>query len=271
MAFLFAMENIRVHIPKKLYAKSFDEGWLSSMALFVFLAKSHSGKTYYFPKNQKTKFLKELGAKHKFGLTTFLKHIKILSDNNLISFTENSMSLVKKKDLFPTSKKLGRLFVPDNISSYNDIKTFLLSLPVLSNLCLQEKVVKRIQHFIYLNELSKLTRHKDFTNKARKSLENYKNNGGKMQYNNELFLSIKGFGELIERKAKNTITKYKNFLKEKGLIKVSNVKERVYNFKISFTDYLTIKKNEILNGATFYFKGFVYLVKPSMYILSYRR
>lgn len=266
MAFLFAMENIRVHIPKKLYAKSFDEGWLSSMALFVFLAKSHSGKYYIFKKNCKTKFIKELAQKHGFGFTAFTKHLRILTDKGLIRFTEKSMSLISKKELLNKEKYV---FVPANISNYKDIKKFLLAIPVLSNLCQQEKTIKRTQHYIYINEELSKSGYKG-KNRQYKSLCNYLKNGGKLSFNSELLLARSTFGELIDRKSLNTISKYKKFLKDKGLIKVTNLKEKLYKHKVSFNHYASLKRYGILKNETFFYKGFIFINRPSIYTISYR-
>lgn len=261
------MENIIVRIPGKIYAKAFNEGWLNSLGLYVFLCKSHSGKAYYFKANAKTKMLKNLADTHKISLTAFMKHIKTLKENGLLSFSKHEMKLTKNSELFRIKKK--RVFVPANINSFKEIKFFLQTIPILSNIVSQEKAVKRIQHYNYQKEQSKKASG-DIKVKGYNSLRRYEKNGGKMKFNSNIQLSVSKMGELIERTNKNTITKYKKFLKEKGIIKVFNEKVKLLNHKISFNQFIELKKYNVIDNRSYFYRGIVYHCTPSNIQIGYR-
>lgn len=261
------MENIKVKIPGKIYAKAFNEGWLNSLGLYVFLCKSHSGKNYYFKDNSKTKMLKVLSDIHNISLTAFMKHIKVLNENGLLSFSKNEMKLSGNIDLFRNKGKV--VFVPKNINSFKDIKFFLQTIPILSNIVSQEKAIKKIKRYSYKQEQS-LKKVGDINSKEYYRLKGYKKNGGKMTFNSEILLSISKMGELIERSNKNTITKYKKFLKEKGIINVFNEKIKLLKHKISFQQYLEMKQFNLIDNRSYFYKGIVYHCTPSNIQVAYR-
>lgn len=262
------MENIIVRIPGKIYAKAFQEGWLNSLGLYVFLCKSHSGKTYYFGANQKTKMLKNLADKHNISLTAFMKHIKTLKENGLLSFSKYEMKLTKNSELFRIKKK--RVFVPANINSFKEIKFFLQTIPIITNIVKQEKAVKRIQHYNYQKEQSKKASG-DIKVKGYNSLRRYEKNGGKMEFNSNIQLSVSKMGELIDRKNKNTITKYKRFLREKGIINVFNEKIKLLKYKISFNQFIELKKYNVIDNRSYFYRGMVYHCIPSNIQVAYRQ
>lgn len=261
------METIIVRINGKLYAKAHREKWLPSLAMFVFLCKKHPGKNYYFKSGEKTKMMKAIAAKHNFGLTAFQKHIKVLQENNLITFGDNEMKLMNKSILVP--EKSSFVFVPKNISDYSDIKYFLNTIPVLSNIVQQEKTIERIKRYNYIRAQKEMA-YSETPMSSFKRLEKYVQSGGKMSFNSETMLSVRRMGELLERKSKNTVTAYKKFLKERGLITVYNEMARIYPYAVSFSHYLGLKKAEAISNHCFLYKNYIYENKPSMVSVAYR-
>lgn len=261
------MDNIIVRIPGKIYAKAFNEGWLNSLGLYVFLCKSHSGKAYYFKANAKTKMLKNLADTHKISLTAFMKHIKTLKENGLLSFSKHEMKLTKNSELFRIKK--NRVFVPANINSFKEIKFFLQTIPILSNIVRQEKAVKRIQHYNYLSQES-LKKFGDIESKDVSKLNGYIKKGGKMEFNSNFQLSVSKMGELIDRKNKNTITAYKRFLRDKGIINVYNEKIKLLDHRISLQQYSEMRKMGVIDNRSYFYRGNVYHCTPSNIQLAYR-
>lgn len=261
------MENIKVKIPGKIYAKAFKEGWLNSLGLYVFLCKSHSGKNYYFKANSKTNMLKNLSDVHGISFTAFMKHIKALNENGLLSFSKNEMKLTRNSKLFSGIKKF--VFVPININSFKEIKFFLQTIPILSNIVSQEKAIEKIKRYNYKQEQS-LKKFGNITSKEYNKLKRYKKDGGKMEFNSNIQISISKMGELIERSNKNTITKYKRFLKEKGIINVFNEKIKLLKYKISFNQYLEMKKYNLIDIRSYYYRGYAYHCTPSNIQATYR-
>ena len=261
------MEAIRVRISGKTYAKAHRENWLPSLAIFVFLSKAHSGKNYYFRHKEKTKLIASLAEKYNISFTSFSKHVKILKDNGLISFGKNEMKLLSKRFML---RRRGRtVFVPANIQSLQDIKTFLNTIPILSNLVSQEKAINRIQRYTYISEQSQ-KKFGDLTSADYRSLKKYNSRGGKMTVNDSLQLSVSKMGELMERKSKNIISKYKKFLKEKGILKIFNHTVRIFNYKISFKQFLILKEDKVIENNSYYYKGYAYTCNPSLMVLAYR-
>lgn len=261
------MENIIVRIPGKIYAKAFNEGWLNSLGLYVFLCKSHSGKAYYFQANAKTKMLKNLADTHKISLTAFMKHIKTLKENGLLSFSKYEMKLTKNSELFRIKKK--RVFVPANINSFKEIKFFLQTIPILSNIVRQEKAIKRIQHYDYLSQEAK-KKHGDLDTRDYSRLRAYLKKGGKMEFNSNIQLSVSKMGELIDRKNRNTITAYKRFLRDKGIINVYNEKIKLLDYRISLQQYSEMRKMGVIDNRSYFYRGNVYHCTPSNIQLAYR-
>lgn len=261
------MENIIVRINGKVYAKAHREKWLPSLAMFVFLSKSHTGKNWYFRTGEKTRMIKAIADKHNIGLTALQKHIRILKENNLITFYDNEMRLISNAKMRPDESNF--VFVPRNISDYSDIKYFLNTIPVLSNIVQQEKAIERIKRYNYINQ-QKNKAHGNCKLQDFKKLSSYLKKGGKMDFNSEMLLSIKRMGELLERKSKNTVTAYKKFLKEWGLIKVYNETVRIFPYAVSFSHYLGLKKAEVISHHCFLYKNYIYENKPSMVSLGYR-
>lgn len=260
-------ENIRVRIPGKLYAQAFHEKWLPSLAMFVFMAKSHSGKNYYFRKNEKTKLLKSISEKYGISITQFSKHLRILSDNGLIKFYENEMRLISNRELI--SGKCKYIFVPENISTYRDIKIFLNAVPILSNIVNQEKAIERIKRFNYISErVAKGI--KSVNGKELKKLSGYQKKGGKMKFNSQTTLSIRRISELIERNSRSIVIKYKKFLQEKGLFRITNEFIRVFSGKISQRIFFMMKRQGDFPVNFFWYKGFVYENKSSLFQVAYR-
>lgn len=261
------MENNIVRIPGKIYAKSFKEGWLNSLGLYVFLSKSHSGKNYYFKDNSKTNMLKSLADSHNISLTSFLNHIRVLKYNGLLSFSKNEMKLTNNIELF--RKKGKTIFVPKNINSFKEIKFFLQTIPILSNIVSQEKAIERKKTLNYIKEQSK----KEYGNvkiTELKKLDRYIQKGGNTASNSNIQISISKMGELIERSNKNTITKYKKFLKEKGIINVFNEKIKLLKYKISFQQYLEMRRYNLIDIRSYFYKGIVYHCTPSNIQAAYR-
>lgn len=261
------MENIIVRINGKVYAKAHREKWLPSLAMFVFLFKSHTGKNYYFRSGEKTKMIKAIADKYNISLTALQKHVRILKENKLIEFYANEMRLITNAKMRPDESNF--VFVPRNISEYSDIKYFLNTIPVLSNIVQQEKTIERIKRYNYINQQKNQPKG-DCTLQDFKRLKLYLKKGGKMDYNSQMLLSIKRMGELLERKSKNTITAYKKFLKERGLIKVFNEMARIYPYAVSFSHYLGLKKAEAISNHCFLYKNYIYENKPSMVTAAYR-
>ena len=261
------MKSIRVRIPGKIYAKAHQENWLPSLAVFVFLSKVHTGKNYYFRHKEKTKLIKSLADKHKISSTSFAQHIKILKEKGLISFGKNEMKLISKRYFLRNRRKT--VFVPENISTLSDIKTFLNTIPILSNIVSQEKAINRIQRYTYISEQSQ-KKFGDLTSADYRSLKKYNSRGGKMTVNGSLQLSVSNMGKLIDRKSKNIITKYKKFLKDKGLIKIYNHTVKIFPYRISFKQFLGLKEDRIIESQSYFYKGFVYKCNPSLIVLTYR-
>ena len=262
-----SQENIIVRIPGKLYAQAFQEKWLPSLSFFVYLSKSHSGKNYYFRKNEKTKLIKSLSEKHNIGITQISKHLRILSDHGLIKFYENEMRLIKNRDLIPARCKY--IFVPKNISSYKDIKIFLNAIPIISNIVNQEKAIKRIKRYNYISEQANKN-SQSLKWKDHKNLSDYKKKGGKMSFNSQTTLSIKRISELIERSSKSIVIKYKKFLQEKGLMNITNEFVRAFSGKICQRIFFMMKINGDFPTNFFWYKGYVYENRPSMFQVNYR-
>lgn len=260
-------ENIRVRIPGKLYAKAFHEKWLPSLSFFVYLSKSHSGKNYYFRKNEKTKMIKGISEKFGIGLTQVCKHLKILSDNGLVTFYEKEMRLISNQKLI--AGKCKYIFVPKDISSYKDIKIFLNAIPILSNIVNQEKAIERIKRYNYISERV-AGGDRSVSGKDYQKLSAYKKKGGKMSFNSQTTLSIKRISELIERNSKSIVIKYKKFLQEKGLVKISNEFVRSFAGKISQRIFFMMKNAGDFSSNFFWYKGYVYENRPSMFEVAYR-
>ena len=257
----------RIKIPSRLYYKSFSEKWLNSLAIYVYLCKSHSGKNYYFKPNQKTKMIKALADAHKISLTSLQYHLSVLENNGLLTVYPTEIRLTKNIDLFRLNSK--SVFVPANINSLKEIKTFLKTIPILSNLVSQEKAVKKIQRLNYIREQSEKRCGKIKVAEL-KRLSRYNNKGGKMVFNEQFQLSVRSMGNLIERKDKNTIGKYKKFLKDSKIINVFNEKIKLFKHRLSFCIFTELRMNNIIDLKTYFYKGFIYQCMPSNIQLAYR-
>ena len=90
----------KIKIPSRLYYRAFSEKWLNSLAIYVYLCKSHTGKNYYFKPNQKTKMIKALADAHKISLTSLQYLLSFLENNGLLTVYSTEIRLTKNIDLF---------------------------------------------------------------------------------------------------------------------------------------------------------------------------
>lgn len=261
------MSNIRVKIPGKTYAKANQEGWLSSLAVFCYLCKRHTGKSFYFKKGRKTELIKKLSKEHNIGFTMLCKHLKVLQQEGLVSVKPNEIKLAKNRDLF--RKKQRYVFVPSNINNLKDIKIFLSGIPIISNLVAQDRAIKRIKHYNYLREQRSVANRYVKTHGFR-SLKKYEDRGGKMIYNEGFRLSYERIKEISGIGCRNLIAKIKKLLKEKGILSIHNQKEKVVEYRISFCEFQRLIKYGVLDNQCFFYKGWVYRVMPSLFNLKYR-
>lgn len=260
-------ENIRVRIPGQIYARAFREKWLPTLAFYVYMCKSHSGKNYYFKNNHKTKMMKATAERYGISFTQFCKHIKILADNGLVHFHNNEMRLVSNRNLL--KGKCKYIFVPAHISQYKDIKIFLNTIPILSNIVKQERAVERIKRYNYISERV-ANGNTSVSGRDYRSLATYQKKGGKMNYNAQTFLSIKRISELVEKTSKQIVIKYKKFLREKGLVRICNEFLRAYPYKVSQRIFFMMKNAGEFSTNFFWHKGYIYESSPSCIQVAYR-
>lgn len=262
-----SLESIIVRISGKVYAKAFDEKWLPSLAMFVFISRHHTGKNYYFRTGDKTKMVKNLASRLNISLTSLQKHLNILKKAGLVTLSKNEMKLISNKKMLDMGGRI--VFVPKNISDLSDIKYFLNTIPVLSNIVQQKKTISRIKRYQYIKGQAEKANGKlkigEYT-----ALKAYIRSGGKMECDSEITLSVKRMGELLEKKSKNTVSAYKKFLKEKGLIKVFNEIVRIFPGKIGFSHFLELKKGDLISSHSFFYKNYVYENRCSTLTVAYR-
>ncbi|MGK6342851.1 hypothetical protein ACMGDK_11465 [Chryseobacterium sp. DT-3] len=261
------MNKIRVYIASTIYAKAFNEGWMDALSTYVYLSKEHTGKNFYFKYKEKTKMLKLVSQKYGIGFSTLLRHINKLEKEGLIVFERNEMRLISKRQMRFINDK--NVFVPGNINSIKEIKIFFAGLAMISCLVGQVKAFERKERFSYISEqMSK--KFGKCTSKDVKKYDNYIRRGGTIDFKRELTLSVNKIGELIGKKSKNTITKIKKFFKDKGILKIFNQKNKIFQGRITLSNYLDLKKEDFISINTYFYKGWVFECKPSVYTLSYR-
>ena len=262
---------VKVKIHSKLYGKAFNEKWLTSLAVYVGLQKLNDGnKTFYISKCKKTIILKSIAIRLGINYTQFKKHLSKLQQENLIEFTDDSLKLISLRAMIG-QKKDKIVFIPKQVNTYKLIKEFLKALPIRSNLAKQSKLLKKKERYSYLwsrtsqkNEYVPKKLITEFTRLRSYFKKKYK--GESFKVNNNLTLTIKSIGDILDLKSRNSIVKYKKILKQLGIIDYYNQIEKLIDKKISYDFYCELKSNGIYNN-TFYSKGYIYRFKPTVYSL----
>lgn len=169
-------------------------------------------------------------GKYKNGTFWDIKSLKVLRSENGI-------------------KNPGKTYYWDsnNISTYSELKMFLKVLPILSNINLQAKIVKR-HHYLRKKVGSFLYKN---SSKFRRNVDDELS---KIQVKQAVNLAIKSIVDIIGCNSIQTAQTYKNFLVNKGLIQ-SKMREyliaeypdyetaiNVYKYQ-SFEGIVLVKKN----------------------------
>lgn len=246
------MKSYKVKFSGKIYKQALEEGWLNSLAIYLLIIKKHSGKSFYFKKNQKTKMLRSLSMKTGVGVTSLSKHLNILQEKGMAKFHSDKLVLMSNSEM-----KIGRyntMFIKANINSLSDIKFVLKTIPVLNNFKKQSKKIKKKEHCPFT------------CNKMEKDMQS----GGtyKSLINKRLMLGLKRFGQVINKKSDSTICKYKKRMKQLGLIDYVN-SWRTIQEGVPYTDYIEMKSMHMIRKNVFWYKGTFYSNNPSVFTVTY--
>lgn len=254
----------KVRINSKIYAQAFQEGWIDSLAIYVHLAKVHSGKSFYFKTGRKTDAIKSIADKSSISFSTLCRHLNVLKKNNLVHIFKNEIKLATNKEMQVITRKY--VYIPETINILKDIKTFLKSIPIISNLKSQQKAIDKIEHFSTLKHNSERNR---ISYKQYKQLRRYEQRGGRFECDQELTLSYSKICELTKQNRRNTISEMKRVLKEGLVLTYKNFREKLFTERIKPHIYEMLVAEGMITGKTFYYKGWVFKVKSSEFKLIY--
>lgn len=248
--------NNKVRFSGKIYYQAFSEGWLNSLSVYLYLCKQQSGKSFYYKKNHKTSFIKELATKVGISANSLNNHFKILINKEMITINEGEIKLVGNK-----TSRINKLYLNENTNSLKNIKQFLRSIPFISNLYSQKKAIEKKKYQQYLKNNPFATRSKSLRKKVYRGILS----GESYEHNSELFLSVNKIGKLISRGSTRTICKYKILMKELKVINYKNSFDKLYS-GISWSEYMRMIQYEIIPfKGTFFAKGIVYKNNPTTY------
>lgn len=206
----------KIYIHKHLYHRV----GLNTLSYYVYLCQKFKHKKF---------------QKNKSGLNrnTEYKACQQLIKSKLLTLSGNTYTLISNRqinEIYTIEKNRNKTFksresfnkqfkIFTSLTELNDIKYFLKSLPILNNLCKQQKQIERKQYFSNLKKridkgFGKLSEYK--------KLEKYLlTNNLKINY---LQLSIKGMARITNVSNVSAI-KYRKKLVSLGLIKTKRISE----------------------------------------------
>lgn len=210
--------------------------------------------------------MKSISIKLGIGFNTLNQHLNILKQKGLVSFDETKITLATNKDMKVKTENI--IFVPKQIEKYSDIKIFLNSIPFLSKLNSQKKVINKKEHYRYIRYKGD---NNYFLNK--KELKLYLKlrkecNLKSLQSNNDIVGSISKVLECINRKSSATAVKYKQFLKKFGVIDYENSLETLFE-NVSNEFYIYLRRNDFKEHKyCFFMNGSIYKRNPTKYSIG---
>lgn len=246
--------DYKIKISSRVYADAFKEGWLNSLAVYVLICKVHSGRSFYFKPNAKTKMLQKLSTKTGIGQTALNKHIRILATKGLVDFTFNGE--MKFKSFKKNKTEVGKtIFVGKNINNLSDIKFVLKAIPFLSNLKTQEtQIFKKERHNQYQQS------HKRNQNRCGLS---------KKDINPKLMCSITKMSKLLNKNSESTICIFKKRLKKLGLINFTN-ESYILIANVNKQQFQYMKKVGIINcNHAFFMNNNVCVNRPTEFTITH--
>ena len=242
--------NTKIHYTVKIgtkeYGRAFNEGWMSSLAVYVALTKIHTGKNFYFKHKQKTKRFTDLAKQLGITYTAFAKHIKILEQEKLLEVYTNEVRL---KSMRRMSKMcVNYVYVPNNVNTYKDIKGFLKTIPFLSNIKEQQKAIDKKERLIKIS--NKVNRKISVPRNEYREYLKFAKKGESIELNSKIQIGVKRIGEVMGMKSRHTVVKYKKLLKELGIIDYQNTMTLHYK-NISRTAMYYLKDTGVISMYSF--------------------
>lgn len=253
----FRMQKVR--FSGKIYFQAFSEGWLNSLAVYLYLCKMHSGKTFYYERNTKTKFISRLSKKIGISQNSLSSHLKILVKNEMVTIIDGEIKLIGNK-----SNMANKLYLNEATNTLQEIKELLKSIPFISNLYSQKKAFEKKEHQQYLRNNPFAARSKNLRRRIFRQIV-----GGEVfkKSNKEIFCGIKMIGKLTNQKSTATICKYKKLMKIKGVINYTNSTEILHS-GTSISDYRHLLRYKLIPKGSFYKSGFILRNKPTQFTID---
>lgn len=258
--------STKVRIGSKEYGDAFQNGWLPSLEIYILLVKRFSGnKRYYHKPKAKTEKIKYLAKEIGMSFTQVNKHLNLLVKKGLVQFFSTEIRLSGNNDFKKgISKKIKYVFIPEKVNEKSKIKKLLKALPLYSHLKLQQKVIRRKEHYINIYDLAKKGKYVHF--KKYKSLKRYLKNGGSLKVNKHLTASVNKIKQVLNLKSRHTIVSIKKLLKEYGIVDYSSDLILLKN-NVSVQMYKAMKDVGVISKHSFFRNNKVFTYESSRFSL----
>ena len=220
------------NLHNKMYAFFYEKNRLDLLAVYMMLFRRYPTKIFYINNLDKRWHMDNLATKMGMGRSTLEKKIKELIELGLMSsgiIEKNSYNNQKYVFSIASNKQLDEKFgkCKRNIlfidlykyDTYGDVKKFLTTIPMLSNLTRQQRKVDK-----YQDQLDKEASISNYRSSRHVALKNQKSEdkirkSGKSKQSiskgTAINLSLQGICRVINKKSPTTSAKYKKFLRDK--------------------------------------------------------
>lgn len=221
----------------KLYTDAYKNNWTDALSVYLMLFDCFPNKRITIWRDSKKEFLESLCSEMGLCKNTLLSKIDILIKKKLI-FKEWISDEIKNREadiyVLASNRKISErynckkfeLFYDRNkYNKYKELKQFLRSIPLLSNLSKQKEEVVLHEHFSTLRkdiDEGYFVSHEDFHSLWRyekKQAAKQKRSKFKNTVKGDLpNLSLKGIAKKINRSSSTTAFKYKKALMDKKIL-----------------------------------------------------
>ena len=254
----------KIHINSKIYYSARTEGWLNALSVYVYFCKNYTNRKFFFKSKKKTLAIQRMAIKLNVSFNTLNTHINTLSEKNLVFIRENEIEFASTKIMMGNHHK--SVYVPAQISELKDIKIFLKSIPFLSNLYSQKRIIEKKE---YLNSIiTKVKKNYFIPKNEYKIFKAIKRKGISTQdVNKKIIATISKVLDCISKKSTSTAVKYKKLLNNLNVFKAFNSNQLLFS-DVNYSDFTYLRSNDLIEFKyTFYKNRCIYKYYPTQFIL----
>ena len=255
---------LKIHINSKTYYLAHSEGWLNALSIYVYFCKEVSNRKLFFKPKQKTLAIQRMAQKLNISFNTLNTHLNTLSQKGLVFIRENEIEFISTKEMMQQHHK--SVYVPGEVKTLKDIKIFLKSIPLLSNLYSQKRIIEKKEYLNYIN--AKAKKNFRLTKSEFKIFKAGLRKGKSTQYvNRKIIATISKVLDCISKKSSSTAVKYKKVLNGLNVFKCINSSQLLFS-GVSYFDFTYLRSNDLVEFRyTFFKNGCIYKYYPTEFIL----